>query len=58
MKVQTLKNNELKAKISEKLNPNNLHIDDRKIEDLIIFTFELSKKINFFDIKNMKISNK
>tara|TARA_B110000971_G_scaffold140326_1_gene143438 strand:+ start:17877 stop:21641 length:3765 start_codon:yes stop_codon:yes gene_type:complete len=54
MKVQTLKNNELKAKISEKLNPNNLQIDDRKIEDLIIFTFELSKKINFFDIKNKK----
>ena len=36
------------------LNPENLKIDDRKIEDLILFTYQLSKKINFFDLKNRK----
>ena len=44
----------MKSEVLEILNPENIKIDDRKIEDLIIFTLDLSKKINFFNFKNKK----
>jgi len=44
----------LKSRILEILNPEKIKIDDRNIEDLIMFTLKLSKKINFYNIKNKK----
>ena len=34
------------------LNPDNFKIDDRNLEDLILFVQKLSKKYKFFDLKN------
>lgn len=44
----------MRSQILEILNPDNLKIDDRKVEDLIIFALDLSKKINFYNSKNKK----
>lgn len=44
----------MKSQLLEILNPDNLKIDDRNIEDLIIFTLDLSKRINFYNSKNKK----
>ena len=44
----------MKSRILEILNPENIKIDDREVEDLIMFTLKLSKKINFYNLKNKK----
>ena len=54
MKGLTLKSKLLKSQILEILEPEKIKIDDRNIEDLIIFTLDLSKKINFYNFKNKK----
>ena len=44
----------MKSKVLQILNPENIKIDDREVEDLIMFTLRLSKKINFYNLKNRK----
>ena len=44
----------MKSRALEILNPENIKIDDRQVEDLIMFTLKLSKKINFYNLKNKK----
>ena len=47
----------MKSRVLEILNPENIKIDDREVEDLIMFTLKLSKKINFYNLKNKKEGN-
>tara|TARA_B100001059_G_scaffold100683_1_gene100428 strand:+ start:82190 stop:85942 length:3753 start_codon:yes stop_codon:yes gene_type:complete len=42
----------LEDKFIHFLNPDNFKIDDRNLEDLILFVQKLSKKYKFFDLKN------
>lgn len=44
----------MKSRALQILNPENIKIDDRQLEDLIMFTLKLSKKINFYNLKNKK----
>ena len=42
----------MEDKIIHFLNPDNFKIDDRNLEDLILFVQKLSKNYKFFDLKN------
>ena len=41
-------------KFTHFLNPDNFKIDDRNLEDLILFVQNLSKHYQYFDLKNKK----
>lgn len=44
----------MKSRVLDILNPENIKIDDREVEDLIMFTLKLSEKINFYNLNNKK----
>ena len=44
----------MKSRVLDILNPENIKIDDREVEDLIMFTLKLSEKINFYSLNNKK----
>ena len=47
----------MEDKFTHFLNPKNFKIDDRNLEDLILFVQNLSKHYQYFDLKNKKVGD-